>query len=255
MPDNYKLGLRPKRVSLKTPVLGDFLDRATFWPDVKPRGWEFAVPADKWGMLGNDRYGCCGPAMAAHKIISDTWNTGNPLFPTERQVLDFYRACNPGFREEDDSTDTGVVLMDLLEIWKTDGFPVNDKNGNVVIHKILGWASCDITSIPQMHWACDTFGGLCQGINIPLSAMLNTGNWLFDPKSPRQGGHAILEDGQGHLGSKKVSWGMVIPASNDFDLNTLTECFAVITDTWLNAQGESPSGFDQSGLLEALKKL
>jgi hypothetical protein len=67
----FRLGkLDPKRL-LTTPAFGDFLDKATTWPAVNPRGWEYAVPPDKLDILGNDTLGdCCveGTAVSGEGI-------------------------------------------------------------------------------------------------------------------------------------------------------------------------------------------
>ena len=79
---NFKLGkLAPKRL-LTTPAFGDFLDKATMWPLVNPRGWEYAVPPDKLDILANDELGDCVIAAMMHYAQAETWNTSNPLTPT-----------------------------------------------------------------------------------------------------------------------------------------------------------------------------
>jgi hypothetical protein len=251
----YKLGRLPKEIPAGTPAMGEYLDRMTSWPAVRPRGWENAVPPASWGMLGNDTYGDCAEAMAGHFVISTSFNAGHQLAPTLQQVLDFYTAVT-GFNPSDPSTDQGTVLSDMFAVWKNDGFPVTDvATGNVVVHKILGAVSCDITSWPQLRWVTDTFGGILKGIKCPKSALDNTTDWAYDPSSPIEGGHAILGDSQGGQGDKNISWGLVIPTSKEFELNLLDEAWAVVTDSWLNAVGTSPSGLDLNGLLDALKKI
>ena len=54
-----KLGKQAPRRLLSTPAFGDFIDKATTWPAVKPRGWEYAVPPDKLDILANDTIGNC----------------------------------------------------------------------------------------------------------------------------------------------------------------------------------------------------
>lgn len=256
----FKLGLRPKQIPLKTPCLSNFMDRATTWPAVKPRGWEFAVPADKWGMALNDTWGDCAEAMAGHYVISTSYNTAQPLAPTDQQVSDFYTAItgfNPAAGPSGSNpTDQGTVLSQLIAVWQNDGFPVTDlTTGKVVVHKILGAATLDITSWAQIRWATDTFGGCLKGIQCPQNFMQNTANWVYDPSSPIMGGHAILGDSQGSAGDKNVSWGLVIPTTLEAEMNLLTEAWIVVTESWLNAAGTSPSGLDLNGLLAALKQV
>jgi hypothetical protein len=61
--------------------------------------------------------------------------------------------------------------------------------------------------------------------------------------------------GQGSLGCKINSWGLSIPATQEFLRQKLVSAFAVITPLWLNQQGKSPSGLDLNGLTTAMKAL
>lgn len=251
---HFKLGkLAPKRL-MSTPAFGDFLPKATEWPAVKPRGWEYAVPPAKLEMLGNDTYGDCGPAGAMHLIQVQTANTGNPLHGTLQQTLDLYSAVT-GFNPKDPSTDQGTVLIDLLAFWKNTGITVTDSTGKSVVHKILGWASLDLSSVPQMRYANDVFGGTYLGINLPQSAETDTTNWTYKPKSRIIGGHCIDGTGQGSAGGHIISWGMNIPFQWEFLLNYLDEGYCVVSESWLGQQGKSPSGMDLDGLLSAMKSL
>ena len=73
------------------------------------------------------------------------------------------------------------------------------------------------------------------------------------PNSPIEGGHGINLTGQGSLGCKIDSWGMVIPCTQGFMRQYLISAFAVVTPLWLDKQGNSPSGLDLNGLLAAMK--
>jgi len=249
------LGRKPKRVSVKTPALGDFLDRAILWPSVKPVGWEYAPPAGGLQMLANDRLGDCAEAGAYHFIQASTANTDNPLYGTEQQCIDLYSAVT-GYDPNDPSTDQGTVLLDLLNYWKTIGIPCLDKNGNSVMHKILGYASLDLTSVAQMRWATVTFGGLYLGIKCPQSALQNTNNWTYDPTSPIEGGHCINGEGEGAAGGHIQSWALNIPFTWEFMLHLLDEGYEIVSEAWVNSvSGKSPSGLDLDGLLSALAKI
>jgi hypothetical protein len=48
---------------------------------------------------------------------------------------------------------------------------------------------------------------------------------------------------------------MSIPYNWSFMLNYLDEGYAIVSESWLNSQGESPSGLDLNGLLAAMKAL
>lgn len=250
----FKLGKKAPKRLMSTPAFGDFLDKATTWPAVAPRGWEYAVPPAQLEMLGNDTYGDCGPAGAMHLIQIETANSGNPLHGTLQQTLDLYSAVT-GFNPNDPNTDQGTVLTDLLTYWRNTGITVTDATGKEVVHKILGWAALDISSVPQMRYANDLFGGTYLGINCPQSAEDDTSNWTFKAGSPISGGHCIDGTGQGSAGGHIISWGMNIPFTWEFMLNYLDEAYCVVSPDWVSAQGKSPSGLDLNGLLAAMKAI
>ena len=248
---NHKLGRKPVRKLLSTPSLGDFVNKATTWPPVAAQGWEYAIPAGSLNILGNDQFGDCAEAGAMHLIQAQTANTGSPLQGTLEQTLALYSAVT-GFNPNDPSTDQGTDLLSLLQYWKTTGITVTDNNGNPVVHKILGWAALDLTSIAQIRYANFVFGGTYLGINCPQSAEQNTSNWTYQAGSPILGGHCIPGVGQGGAGGHIISWGMSIPFTWEFALQYLEEAYCIVTPAWVAANGKSPSGLDLNGLLAAM---
>jgi hypothetical protein len=250
----FKLGKKAPRRLLSTPALGDFLDKAATWPSVAAQGWEYAIPSGGLDMLGNDQYGDCAEAGAMHLIQAQTANTGQPLTGTLQQTLDLYSAVT-GFNPADPSTDQGTDLLSLLQYWKTTGIMVTDANGNPVVHKILGWASLDLTSIAQIRYASYIFGGTYLGIRCPQSALADTSNWTYVPNSPIDGGHCITGVGQGAAGGHVVSWGKSIPFDWGFMAQYFDEGFIVVSEDWVGAQGKSPSGLDLAGLTAAMAAL
>lgn len=250
----YKFGKKAPRKHLSTPSLGNFLSTEKTWPVVSAQGWEYAVPANQLQMLGNDQYGDCAEAGAMHLIQVQTANTGTPLQGTLQQTLDLYTAVT-GFNPSDPSTDQGTDLLSLLQYWKNTGITVTNAAGKEVVHKILGWAALDLTSVAQIRWASDMFGGTYLGINCPESAEQNTSDWDVVPGSPIMGGHCITGTGQGSTGGHIISWGMNIPFTWNFMHQYLDEAFVIVTNDWVNAQGKSPSGLDLDGLLAAMKQI
>jgi hypothetical protein len=249
-----KFGRKPAKRLLSMPALGDFLDKATTWPAVPAQGWENAVLTSSWGMLGNDNYGDCAEAGILHLIQGQSSNTGNPLSATTAQALALYSAVT-GFNQNDPSTDNGTVLTDLLTFIKKNGVEMTDSTGKTVTVEVIGSASLDISSPAQMRYAAYTFGGNYLGINCPAQCEQDLTNWNFAAGLPIAGGHCIPQEGEGSQGGKIVSWGQVIPVSNAFIAGYLEEAYIVITKSWLNAQGKSPSGLDLNGLTAAMAAL
>ena len=245
--------LAPVR-SVKMPALGDFLTPATNWPAVPATGWEGAVDPSTWGMLGNDQYGDCAEAGILHLIQAQAANAGTKLTATKDQALALYSAVT-GFDVTKPETDQGTVLSTLLAYVQKNGVEMTDATGAVTTVEVVGSASLDISSIAQMRYAAYTFGGSYLGINCPTQCEQDLSNWDFAPGAQLAGGHCIPQAGEGSAGGKIVSWGVVIPTSWPFLLAYLDEAYCVITKSWLNQQGKSPSGLDLDGLLAAMKTL
>jgi hypothetical protein len=246
----FKFGKKSPRKKLGVPALGDFLSPASEWPAVKPWGWEYSLPQGELDILGNDQYGNCGECGAMHLMQTQAASVrGKVLTPTLAETLALYSAV-AGFNASDPSTDQGTDLTTLLEYWKDQGITIGGEK-----HKILGWATLDLSSAAQMRYAGYVFGGLYLGINCPQSAEDNTSDWQYVADSPTVGGHCINLAGEGSLGTHIQSWGQNIPTSWEFMLHQLDEGYAVITDFWADAQDKSPSGLDLNGLLDAMKQI
>ena len=255
MPFNLFRGGKLAPVHLpKHVALTDHLDKATSWPAVPAKGWEFAVPQDEMSVLGNDQYGCCAEAGAygLAQIQSNNSNASDPIVPTTEEVLALYTAVT-GFNRNDPSTDQGTVLTDLLTYWQKTGFEVTHRSGRKGVSQIVGWASLDISSFALLRWAGYTFGGNYLGIQCPQQCEDDTSNWNFAPGLPIAGGHCIDQVGEGSLGGRMRSWGLFIPASAGFMGAYIDEGYIVVSKDWLNAQSVSPTGLDLDGLVNAMK--
>ena len=253
---SFKLGKKAPSRLMTTLSLGDYLDKATSWPQVAAQGGEYTPAPIALDILGNDTAGDCVIAAAMHYAQVETANTGNPLTPNAALTLATYSAIT-GYDPNDPNTDQGTDFeSQLFPYWKATGIPLLDAKGNTVLHKILGFAALDLTSIAQQRYATFLFGGSLLGINCPQSALDDTSNWTYDPNSPIEGGHGINRVGQGAAGGHVDSWGLLIPYTNEFATHLADEAYVVVTPSWIDAQtGKSPSGLDLNGLLAAMKTL
>lgn len=250
----FRLGKQAAVRSMKTPAFGDYLDKAAAWATVKPRGWQYAVPTADLEMLGNDRLGDCAEAGAMHFIQVETANVGKPLHGTLQQTINLYSAV-AGYDPKNPFSDVGTVLLTLLDYWQEVGIAVTDAAGKEVVHKILGYAALDTTSLAQLRYANDVFGGLYLGVQLPESAETDTSDWRYIQGSKIAGGHCINSTGQGSAGGHLMSWGMNIPFTWEFMKHYLDEAYVLVSPFWLDQQGKSPSGLDLNGLLAAMKTL
>jgi hypothetical protein len=170
--------------------------------------WISTVPADLWGMLGNDEWGDCAWAGLAHDRIGDVWaNQSRRLDVRVDDVLAAYSAVT-GFDPDAGApganpTDRGTVLQDALKWWQRTGF---------LGVKIAVYAKLDVSDLDEVKSAIDTFGQIYTGLNVPTTAMAQ-----FDAGQPwdvvrgarTEGGHCVTVGAYDPTGLSAVTWGKV----------------------------------------------
>ncbi|HZP46300.1 MAG TPA: hypothetical protein VFB15_11685 [Candidatus Binataceae bacterium] len=249
-----KLGKKPARKDHRTLQIARYL-RAPLGglPAPRPGGvdWGAAVRADQLalGMLGNDQYGDCFWAMAAHAFMTWNANAGRKVEFTTDAVLDAYCAYLGIPRSQlNDQTDNGTVMLDGLKFLRTTG--IKDSAGNY--HKIGAFAAVNPKDQREVQVALDVFGELLIGVEFPQSWMDAT---IWDvTASPIEGGHAINGIARDLLnapakGINIDTWGtddrwITWPAIAKY----CDEMYVTIPPDWLQANGKAPSGFDAAAL-------
>jgi hypothetical protein len=194
-----KLPAQPARPHLKlSAVLAEHRQRILAAP---PAQCLFADPAITWDMLGNDAVGDCTCAEVGHQINQLTWyGSGTEVKPTTTQVLAFYSAIT-GYNPAKPSTDQGAYIQDVLAYWR--------KNG-LIGHKIVAYASVDVSKAVEVKQAIALFGSLNIGMNFPDSAMdqFNAGAVWDVVKGARiEGGHCVMAVGYDAAGVDIITWG------------------------------------------------
>ncbi|MEU1407108.1 hypothetical protein ABZ471_33010 [Streptomyces sp. NPDC005728] len=167
-----------------------------------PADWLSPVPADAWGMLGNDEVGDCTCAGVAHKRIGDAYvNQGRHLDISTADVLKLY--THFGYRPGDPSTDQGAVCQDVLAYWHRYGFR-GERN--------LGYARIDVGDHRELKQAIHLFGQVYVGVTITQSAedQFNGDEvWDVTRRSPVLGGHCISLGAYNEHGLDAVTRGRV----------------------------------------------
>lgn len=226
--------------------------------------WADGFPDSKWGMLGNDIVGDCALACPGHQIMEWTYaadGLANTVFPSTTQILAAYSAVT-GYVIGDPSTDNGAVVLDVLNYWRKTG---------IAGHKIFAFVQVNPSNITEMKQAIDLFGSVYVGMQLPVSAQSpSTGAnglplWSVPPTGPignatpgSWGGHAIPvigygTDAKGNAGTEIVTWGQRYDVTWQWHHVYTDEAWAIITTDWLEANGNSPSGFDIASLQADLK--
>jgi hypothetical protein len=244
-------GKRPPKFHPSTLLFSKYLlSDAAPLPTAPPvKGWEYAVPDDVWAasMLGNDSVGDCAEACALHKIMGDSANNGAPITFTTQDALDLYSAITD-YDPNDPSTDQGTAYTDLFDYWQKTGIKGD---------KILAWASVNFNNPAELNAAIFYFGAALVGIQVTQGMMdqFNAGQpWNGPFSGSTLGGHAVPIFGFGSQGRTVITWAKRQQTDLTFP-SIMDECYVVISQSWLNAQGAAPSGLDLTALESDISQL
>jgi len=211
-----------------------------------------AVPADfgdykrvrhTWGMLANDRYGCCFPAGQAHAVMQETADgAGKAVHVAPSNTLADYFAMNgvepgPPGSGSDQGTDPRVGLDYHRKVGIVDGAGRR--------HKLAGYVALEVGNLTELAEAAYLFGAVGIGLNLPQSAQdqFPTGHWRVVPGSPIEGGHWVVCVGRWNGYYEIVTWGERIHVTPQF-LSTYMNCgYGMLSAEVIDGQGKSPEGF------------
>jgi hypothetical protein len=203
-----------------------------------PATVDYATNVSTFPMDGNDQYGDCTMAAAAHLIQS--WNAQVDVtmpVPTPTQVVAEYLKLSGG-------ADTGLVESQVLKTWMSSGLWTN---------KIAGYAAVNVHSLDSLKQAIAYFGGVYVGIQVPTNAMnqFQAGQpWTLVTDWQNQGiegGHAIPILGYDDQWMYCITWGSVQPMAWDWWSAYGDEAWVVLSEEYENA-GHPVDGIDLAAL-------
>jgi hypothetical protein len=256
MPTNFihptkKLGKRAPRLDSRTFKLSRYLTPALL-PPPPAAGYFGKVPT--WPMYMNDTLGDCVIAAAGHMVQEWTANAGTEVTLPDSAILAGYEVVG-GYVPGNASTDNGCDILTALKYWKSTGF------GG---HKIVAFVSVDLLNQTELEQAIYIFGNVYAGFALPLSVQSTTawkmpaGGLNGDGSPGSWGGHCVPLVGYNsgpNSGVTVVTWGELLWASWRFVRHYADEGYAIVTQDWLNAVGDSPTGFDLAQLQTDLAAL
>lgn len=209
-----------------------------------PSSVDFYAKVAAWPMDGNDRYGDCTMAAAAHCI--QQWNgiaaTPDPV-PSEQDVVSQYLKLTHG-------KDTGLVESNVLSTWKNSGLWQN---------RILGYAPVNVHDNVSVQQAVYLFGAAYVGIQVPANAesQFEGGKpWTLESgwqKEAIQGGHAIPFVGYDADWLYCITWGAVQKVAWDWWQTYGDEAWAILAQEFREAKVVNNIDFDS--LLADLPKV
>jgi hypothetical protein len=224
---------QPARPQLR---LGDYLTSTLPAPPTSA-DWQSKVAT--WPMYLNDQLGDCTCAAVGHMIQAETtYGQGTTVTVPEQDVLAAYEAAGH-YNPADPNSDQGAYIQDVLAYWMKTG---------VAGHKILAYASVDVSNPAEIWQAIDLFGAVDVGFNFPSSAMdqFNAGQpWDVVNGSPVEGGHCVPVGAYAADGTLTcVTWGKTQKMTPAFWRTYVDEAWVVITPDWLSAKGVDPQGLN-----------
>lgn len=208
-------------------------------------------PITEFGMDGNDQYGDCVFAGAAHfeQLVSTV--AGLPNVPTEAQVLAEYSRYT-GFNPNNSATDNGAVISEILADWKATG--LFGKN-------LLGCVGVNPKSQTQISDAIWFFGAVTLGVELPNSAQdqdvwdVPAGGPVGNGAPGSWGGHDVLLINRDARGVTLVTWGALKLATWAWMEAYCDEAYALLSPDFLDADGKTPGGVPLGSMISDLGRI
>jgi len=250
---NLKLGKLPATKDTRDLLFANYRTDAPLPKRPAKFGHANLLPSDV-GMLGNDRFGDCVFASAAH--LTMLWNAeaGRKVEFNDECVLQCYAEVT-GFDPATGANDNGTNMRDMLNYWRQTG--ILDAQGNR--HKLAAFASIDPSNMDHILTAMWLFG-LDIGFVVTQDAMdrfHDNDIWDVSPWHGDMtvlGGHCICPVTLGNF-INSYTWGRLQGCTQRFFRRQTDEVYAVFSQEMLNASGKSLEGFDLGALQSDLSAL
>ncbi len=229
-----KLGRKAVVTDSRTLLLARYISTALPPP---PASKDWTKGISQFGMMLNDKLGCCTIAALGHAVQVWSANTTKEITVTDAQVLRYYEKWD-GYKPSDPTTDTGGIELNVLNSWRKSSFNR---------HKLIAFADPTVSNLDLIRQAITLFGGVYIGVALPASAQTQD-MWDVVPgggpnsKAGSWGGHAVFVPKYDEKGFTCITWGILKTMTVDFWNAYVDEAHALLSPDWLNAKG-SPSGF------------
>jgi hypothetical protein len=170
-------------------------------------------PTQLFPMLGNDRYGDCTIAAAAH--AETLWNSylGKRRKPSRAAVIREYFDMTGG-------DDTGLVMLDVCNRWRQKG---------ITGERILAFAGVDRRKHDLIKQSVWLFGGVYLGFVVQENADRDfSDRRMWTPGRRTNSGHCVWVYAYSPDWLAVLTWGSTIRASWDWLDQMADESFAII---------------------------
>jgi len=246
-----KLGKKPAR-----PDAVKFKFRAYFdMPNLPtpPMAFGHYQAVQHWGMFGNDKFGDCVWAGAAHETMLWHSEVGTSVQFDDKSVLANYTAVT-GFNPSDPNTDEGTDMQLAASYRRQTG--LLDATGDR--HQILAYVAITPKDIDALVRAVYLFGAVGVGIEFPRTALPQFDNglpWSVVPNARLDGGHYVSCVGRNEVGNLLVvTWGKIQEMTPEF-FTTYNDENCVYLSLDMIRNNVSPDNIDLESLQRDLAAL
>ncbi len=247
----HKLGKLPRREDRRHRTLQFKNYRLPEILPTPPPEISYVVKVPSWPMLLNDQLGDCVIAAMGHMVQQWTYFASGGVAMqtmTNAEALAAYEAIG-GYNPVDPSTDQGCDMLTALNYWRKHGIMVGGK-----LHKIGGFVEIDRTLVDlrETEWL---FGNSFTGLALP-TAVQGANKWtvpnggIYSPvgQPGGWGGHCVPAMAESPETASCITWGTRLKMSHNFFGDYCDESYAVLSEDWLTAKGETLTGFNLAQL-------
>lgn len=220
----------------ETPRLSAILRPGATLPPI-PERVNYLASITDWAVLGNDSAGDCETVRAFNDEHVVTTKLGQPVpYPPDMSLVwQLYRTQNPDF-DPNGTADTngpgspadgGMQTELLLAYLAEHGMPGSGR-------KVAGWATVDLRDEHELDAAIAIFGRLWLDVIVAQAQQQQFAQgepWDYDPRSPEEGGHAILGGGMSPASDESMdaeTWAQVVKLTDRFRERQVQTAFVVI---------------------------
>ncbi len=238
----YKLGRNARSFNTSVKLLQNVIPTLPTPP--KEVDWSHGI--NNFGMMLNDRLGCCTCAAVYHAKQIWTANTLTEQTESDNQVLSLYeQAC--GYNPSNPSTDQGGNEQSVLTYLMNQGIPLDDGTRD----KIIGFMEVNPSNLDDVKVTINEFGVAYIGFNVPKSLFANgapASIWEVSKDltlaNSFDGGHAVVLVGYDDIGPTCISWGSKYKMTWEFFSRYTEEVYAIIDKSWIETNGKTPLDID-----------
>lgn len=247
-----KFGKKPARPGAVKFRLKDYVNIAALPQPPAHFGHEQLIGSKSWQVLGNDHYGDCVWAGAAHETMMWNLEASHTVTFNEQSVLSDYSAVT-GFTPTDPATDQGTDMQTAASYRRKTG--VLDASGTR--HKVAAYLAITPGDLHEHFVAVYLFGAVGIGIRVPKSAIqqFREGKPWSPSSEPDNivGGHYVPLVAK-RTNIECVTWGQIQPMTVSFFEKYNDESLAYVSLEMLT-HNKSPEGFDAEQLEKDLASL